>query len=95
MQSLERGGMAVVMGSWKDHITEDLRQGTSGYMYMYSVHKTFKIHRNNECTKSANPRCLYDGHCTMHRTEIVPSMHACPSSFDYGYIHDNFEMKLT
>ena len=49
----------------------------------------------NECTKSANPRCLYDGHCTMHRTETVPSLHACPSSFDYGYIHDNFEMKLT
>ena len=38
----------------------------------------------NECTKSANPRCLYDGHFTMHRTEAC--MHACPSSFDYGYM---------
>ena len=35
---------------------------------------------HNECTKSANPRCLYDGHCTMHRTETVPSMHACPAA---------------
>ena len=44
----------------------------------------------NECTKSANPRCLH-GHCT----ELKLSQHACPSSFVSGYIHDNFEMKLT
>ena len=27
LQSLERGGVAVVKGDWKDHITDDLRQG--------------------------------------------------------------------
>ncbi len=35
VQSLERGGIAVVKGSWKDHITEDLRQGMHVHVHVH------------------------------------------------------------
>ena len=41
------------------------------------------IDNYNECTKSANLRCLHGISC-RHITETVPS------SFVSGYIHDNY-----
>ena len=35
VQSLERGSVTVIQGDWRDHISEELRQGTCDIIHIY------------------------------------------------------------
>ena len=35
VQSLERGSVTVIQGDWRDHISEELRQGTCDIIHIH------------------------------------------------------------